>query len=171
MFGRIPRHDDARGQHVERQMRGNGAASLQIAVRQIGGDTVRSSSSVVRRRGGGASAVCGGAHVTRNQDSRNHQFARGGTKAPSWTRRLCSRMPAMTRSANSRARRPAAPSTSGRRAVAHGIHKGAQFGRQRLLLPRRTSARNRIPAAEPAAARGCAAHPAARNPAEMYSCS
>ncbi len=52
------------------------------------------------------------AHVSWNQYSRDHR-ASCGAKLDSWTWRACSRMPDMTRSASSRARRPAAPSTIG----------------------------------------------------------
>src|SRR5246127_49459 len=52
------------------------------------------------------------AHVSRNQYSRDHR-ASCGAKLDSWTWRACARMPDMTRSASSRARRPAAPSTIG----------------------------------------------------------
>src|SRR5277367_2728976 len=56
------------------------------------------------------------AHISRNQDSGDHRTS-CRSKEPSLTRWACSRMPAFTRSASSRARRPAAPSTSGARRV------------------------------------------------------
>src|ERR1700722_12845984 len=57
-----------------------------------------------------------GAHVSRNQDSGDHRTS-CRSKEPSLTRWACSRMPAFTRSASSRARSASAPFTSGARRV------------------------------------------------------
>src|SRR5580700_1363599 len=110
------RDQAALDQDIERQMfRNVGLPGEWRRVGQIGGNdgaVVHISCEPARRLL--VTVVGERAHIGRNEGSRNHRLS-WETTASSWTRRACSWMPAITRSASSSAERPAAPSTRGGR--------------------------------------------------------
>src|SRR5271156_678567 len=110
------RHQAAFDQHIQRQMfRNAGLAGERRRVGQIrrdDGAIVHIRRQPPRRLLARLFGIR--THIGGNEGSRNHLLS-WETTASSWTRRACSWMPAITRSASSSAARPAAPSTRGGR--------------------------------------------------------